>query len=172
VGLLFQPRWSGHRPERSTGAAPGEIVVDRDMVVLAALEAVVLGDASRFAELFTDDILFSSPHLTVESLPAVQRALGCPEDSLTMVEVVVLGLDAVEDKVIVEWRLDARFTGPVLFDDRLLIEPTGGTVRLPGVSIAEFRDDRIKCFRHYFDDSELLAGAPGATSHLRWPTEH
>ena len=53
------------------------------------------------------------------------------------------------------------FTRPVLFDDRLLIEPTGGAVRLPGASVAEFREHRIRAFRHYFDDSELLAGAPG-----------
>ena len=126
----------------------------------AALEAVVLGDASRFAELFTDDVVFASPHLDVESLAAVQHALGSPEDSLTDVEVVVLAIDAVGDKVIAEWRLEAMFTRPVLFDDRLLIEPTGGGVRLPGASVAEFRGHRIRAFRHYFDDSELLAERP------------
>ena len=56
----------------------------------------------------------------------------------------------------------------MLFDDRLLIEPTGGDVRLPGASVAEFREHRIRAFRHYFDDSELLAGVPGAPSHISW----
>jgi hypothetical protein len=110
----------------------------------------------------------SSPHLVVESLAAVQRALGSPEDSLTDVDTVVLAMDTVDDKVIAEWRLEAMFTRPVLNDDRLLIEPTGGEVRLPGVSVAEFREHRIRAFRHYFDDSELLAGVPGTPSHLRW----
>ena len=146
----------------------GDVPFDRGVVFLAALEAVLLGDASRFAELFTEDVEFCSPHLTVESLDAVQRALGAPEDSLTDVEIVVLALDSVDDKVIAEWRLDAMFTRPVLFDDGLLIEPTGGRVQLPGASVAEFRRARIRAFRHYFDDSELLAGVPGTPSHLRW----
>ena len=138
------------------------------MVFLSALEAVVLGDASRFGELFTDDVVFSSPHLMVKSLDAVQHALGTPEDSLTDMEIVVLALDSVEEKVIAEWRLDAMFTRPVLFDDRLLVEPTGGEVHLPGASVAEFDEHRICAFRHYFDDSELLAGVPGTPTHLRW----
>ena len=135
---------------------------------LAALEAVVLGDASRFGDWFTDDVVFSSPHLVVDSLSSLQRAVGSPEDSLSDVVLVVVALDDVEDKVIGEWRLEAMFTRPVLYDDRLLIEPTGGPVRLPGASVAEFRDHRIRAFRHYFDDSELLAAAPRAPSHLRW----
>jgi hypothetical protein len=145
-------------------------VFDRGVVFLAALEAVVLGDASRFADVFTDDVVFSGPHLMVESLDAVQHALGSPEDSLTDVAVVVLAMDAVDDKVIAEWRLEAMFTRPVLYDDRRLIEPTGGEVRLPGISVAEFREHRIRAFRHYFDDSELLAGVPGRPTHVRWTT--
>jgi ketosteroid isomerase-like protein len=168
VGLLFQPRWSGDR-RRHAGEPPvRDAPYDRGVVFLAALEAVVLGDASRFTDLFTEDVEFSSPHLTVESLDAAQRALGAPEDSLTDVEIVVLAMDALEDKVIAEWRLHALFTRPVLFDERLLIEPTGDQVRLPGVSVAVFRDHRIRAFRHYFDDSELLSGVPGSPSHLRW----
>ena len=69
--------------------------------------------------------------------------------------------------MIAEWRLDARFTRPVLFDDGLLIEPTGRNVQMPGVSIAEFRADRIRSIRHYFDDSELVADVPNAPRHLR-----
>jgi hypothetical protein len=168
VGLLFQPRWTGDPPRHTAPPSDRDVPFDRGIVCLAALEAVVLGDASRFPELFTDDVVFCSPHLSIESLDAVQRVLGCPEDSLSDVEIVVLALDEIEDKVIAEWRLEAMFTRPVLFNDRLLVEPTGGGVRLPGATIAEFRDHRIRAFRHYFDDSELLAGVPGTPSHLRW----
>ena len=61
------------------------------------------------------------------------------------------------------------FTRPVLYDDRLLIEPTGAAVRLLGSSVAEFSGHRIRACRHYFDDTELLADVPGAPSHLSWP---
>ena len=131
----------------------------------------MLGDASRFGDLFTDDVVCSSPHVTFESLAALQRGLGSPEDSLTDVDIVVVALEAFGDKVIGEWRLDAIFTGPVLYDDRFLIEPTGAAVRLPGASVAEFEDHQIRAFRHYFDDSELLAGTAGVPSHLRWRRE-
>ena len=167
MGLLFQPRWSGDR-RRQPAVSRGGLAIDRGEVFLAALEAVVLGDGSRFADVFTDDIVFCSPHLMVESLDAVQREVGCPEDSLSDVAIVVLALDAVGDKIVAEWRLEATFTRPVLFDDRVLIEPTGGGVNLPGASVAEFREHRIHAFRHYFDDSELLSGVPGTSSHLRW----
>jgi len=148
----------------------GDLPFDRPLAFLAALEAVVLGDASRFGELFTEDVTFCSPHLTLESLAMVQRGLGSPEDSLTDVDVVVMALDAIDDKVIAEWRIEAIFARPVLYDDRLLIEPTGAGVRLTGVSIAEFRGDRIRAFRHYFDDSALLADAAGVPRNLRWRT--
>jgi hypothetical protein len=140
------------------------------LLCLAALEAVVLGDGSRFSELFTEDVAFCSPHLTLESLAMVQRGLGSPEDSLTDVDIVVVALDAVDDKIIAEWRLEAIFARPVLYDDRLLIEPTGSGVRLTGVTIAEFQGRRIRAFRHYFDDSALLAGGAGIPSNLRWRT--
>jgi hypothetical protein len=168
MGLLFQPRGQGERPLNGAAIPRREVPSERGLVFVSALEAVVLGDASRFADLFTSDVRFCGPHVVVESLAAVQRALGSPEDSLTEVQVVVLALDALDDKVFGEWRLDAQFTRPVLFDDRLLIEPTGGGVRLRGASVAEFRGSRICAFRHYFDDSELLADVPGMPSHLRW----
>jgi len=168
MGLLFQPQRSASRSDRFAPTSPGDVPLDRRRLFMAALEAVVLGDASRFGDLFTDDVVFSSPHLTLESLAMVQRALGSPEDSLSDVDIVVVALDAVHDKVIGEWRIDAVFTRPVLYDDRILVEPTGGGVRLPGMSVAEFRGYRISAFRHYLDDSVLLAGAADVPSHLRW----
>ncbi len=146
-------------------------LVDRRSVVCAAVEVVLLGDASRFDRLFTEDVRFRSPHVVAESLADVRRAVGTPEDALSRARIMMLGVVDVDDRVVAEWRLDALFTGPVLFDDRLLIEPTGDQVHLDGVSVAEFRGSRISAFRHYFDDTELLAGVPGAIGHLRWTTE-
>ena len=168
MGLLFQPRWSGQRPAPAGAAPPDDVPIGRQRVMLTALEALVLGDASRFGDLFTDDVVVSGPHVVCESLAALQETLGCAEDALTDLAVVALAFDTLEDKLICEWRLEATFTQPVLYDDRLLIEPTGGAVRLLGVSVAEFSGERIRTFRHYFDDTELLANVPGVLSHLRW----
>ena len=166
--MLFQPGRVADRTGHAAPSAPRTTQFDRGAVFLAALEAVLLGDCSRFGELFTDDVVLAGPHLMAASLPVVQEAVGSPEDSLTDVRIVVVSMESVEDKVIAEWRLEATFARAVLFDDRLLVEPTGGEVRLPGVSIAEFREHRIRAFRHYFDDSELLDDVPGTPRHLRW----
>jgi ketosteroid isomerase-like protein len=168
VGLLFQPRRVVDRTRPVVAPAPHTAPFDRGVVFLAALEAVMLGDCSRFGELFTDDVVLAGPHLMAATLPVVQEAVGSPEDSLTDVNIVLVSMVSVEDKVIAEWRLEATFARAVLFDDRLLVEPTGGEVRLLGASVAEFREHRIRAFRHYFDDSELLAAVPGTPRHVRW----
>jgi ketosteroid isomerase-like protein len=168
VGLLFQPRRTTSGAARVVPHPVADAPIDRPRVLEAALEAVMIGDASRFAELFSEDVEFTSPHLSVASLGSLQRELGVPEDSLSDITVVVVAVDAVGDKLIAEWRLEAMFTRPVLLDDRVLIEPTGGAAHLAGASVAEFRGRRIRAFRHYFDDSELLAGVPGPV-HRRFP---
>ena len=161
MGLLFQPRRTASGPARVVPRPVADAPTDRPRVLAAALEAVMLGDASRFAELFSEDVEFSSPHLSVASLGSLQRELGAPEDSLSDIRIVVVALDAVADKLIAEWRLEAMFMRPVLLDDRMLIEPTGEVARLTGATVAEFRGRRIRAFRHYFDDSQLLADVPG-----------
>ncbi len=161
MGLLFQPRRTTSGAARVVSQLVADAPTDRPRVLVAALEAVMLGDASRFADLFSADVEFTSPHLSVTSLGSLQRELGVPEDSLSDITVEIVGLDAVAEKLIAEWRLEAMFTRPVLLDDRVLIEPTGAVAHLTGASIAEFRGRRIRAFRHYFDDSELLADAAG-----------
>jgi hypothetical protein len=168
VGLLFQPRWCGDRLTGAVGGRQPAQSTDRETVYLTALQALMLGDASRFVDVFTDDVVVSGPHLNVQCLVSLQRAVGTPEDSFSDVGLALSSLDAVGDKLIGEWQLHARFTGPVLYDDRVLIEPTGGAVRLSGASVAEYHGNRIRAFRHYFDDTELLAGVANPPSLLRW----
>jgi ketosteroid isomerase-like protein len=169
VGLLFQPRRTGSCPPPSVPLPPVEPALDRRRVLVAALDAIIRGDASRFDELFSHDVEFSGPHVALRSRRSLQRELGTPEDSLSDLEIVVVAIDAVADKLIAEWRLEAVFTRPVLFDDRQLIEPTGAAVRLAGASVAEFRGRQIRAFRNYFDDSEVLAGVP-ESARARYPS--
>ena len=82
VGLLFQPRRMSDGDDRRPRTRPltADELLDRTLVFGAALEAVLLGDASRFNDLFTDDVEFVSPHLVVASLHGrpvgVRRARG------------------------------------------------------------------------------------------------
>ena len=63
------------------------------------------------------------------------------------------------DKVAAEWHVAVDHTGPIYVDDDLAVEPTGRRLHLAGATFAEFEGDRIKAFRHYFDDLALLEQA-------------
>ena len=167
MGLLFQPRRPGPaaRPRRHLSVERG--ARDPELVFLAALEAVVVGDASRFDELFTDDVTVSCPQMAAESRAEVQAMLGSPESSLSDVDISLSNVVNDGDRVVAEWRLRATFSRPVLFEDNLLIEPTGAAVEMYGASFADFRGARICRFRHYFDDSQLLSGVPYVSSDVR-----
>ena len=167
MGLLFQPRRRDPAPS-PPGGAGGAPLTDRLVVLRLALEASVIGDTSRFGDYFTEDLTFTSPHLALTSREAAQRSFGAPEDTLTDVHIVEHAVESFGDTMFAEWTLDATFSGPLLFGDDLLIEPTGERVRLRGASVAEFRGARIAELRHYFDDSELLDGVPGVPPHVRW----
>jgi ketosteroid isomerase-like protein len=167
MGLLFQPRRPGPaaRPRRHLSVERG--ARDPELVFLAALEAVVVGDASRFDELFTDDVTVSCPQMAAESRAEVQAMLGSPESSLSDVDVGLVHVMRDGDRVAAEWRLHATFSRPVLFEDNLLIEPTGATVHMYGASFADFRGSRIWRFRSYFDDSQLLTDVPYVSPDVR-----
>ena len=58
--------------------------------------------------------------------------------------------------MIAEWRLDADHTGPLTVDDEVTVEATGRHVHVGGATFAEFRGDKIRAFRSYFDDMALM----------------
>jgi hypothetical protein len=47
-------------------------------------------------------------------------------------------------------------SGPLELDDEIVLEPTGIRVTLHGTTIAEFEGERIRSFRQYWDELELL----------------
>ena len=52
----------------------------------------------------------------------------------------------------------ATHTGLLVLDEELALEPTGRRLELRGVVIAEFEGDRIRQFRQYWNEVELLDG--------------
>ena len=67
------------------------------------------------------------------------------------------GRDALRDFVgHAEWLIEADHTGPLVLSEEAELEPTGRRVQLPGVTVADFRDGKIKSYRTYFDDISLI----------------
>jgi ketosteroid isomerase-like protein len=129
----------------------------RAAVLRDALQAAATGDQAMIERVYTEDVTGWSPVLEVSSRDDLAADLRGRTAAFSDVDVTLDPVDAVGDKLIAEWRLAATHTG-VLALDELQLEPTGRRVELRGVFIAEFEGDRIRRFRQYWNEAELIDG--------------
>jgi len=129
--------------------------VERAATLIRALEASVTGDSSVVAELFTDDVRGWAPAVSVSSAAELAGELEDRDESFSDIELDVSPLDVGGDRAAVEWIVTLTHSGPLEVDD-VVIEPTGARVSLHGMTVAEFSGDKIRSFRQYWDEVELL----------------
>jgi hypothetical protein len=128
----------------------------RKNVLLKALEAELGETAVDLTKLCTEDVVGWSPLASVAGLPALAVLSELRELSFSNVVLLTRGLDEVGNKVFAEWVVEADHTGPYVLGEDAVIEPTGRRVKLAGLTVAEFRGDKIRSFRTYFDDLSLI----------------
>jgi ketosteroid isomerase-like protein len=134
----------------------------RKEVLLKALEAEA-GDASVDLEtLFTDDVVGWSPYAAVSGLTALAGLSALRELAFSNVVIMLRGLDEVGNKAYAEWLVEADHTGPLVLAEDAVLDATGRHVQLAGVTVADFRDGKIRSFRTYFDDVSLIEQIAGA----------
>ena len=134
----------------------------RKEVLADAIKAEV-GAASADPEtLFTDDVVGWSPYVTVSGLAALADLSALREEAFSNVVVTFRGLDEVGNKAFAEWLVEADHTGPLMLSEDTALEATGRHVQLPGVTVADFREGKIRSFRTYFDDLSLIEQIVGA----------
>ena len=134
----------------------------RKDVLLKALEAEA-GDASVDLEtLFTDDVVGWSPYAAVSGRTALAVISALREAAFSNVVITFRGLDEVGNKAFAEWLVEADHTGPLVLSEDSVLEATGRHVQLPGVTVADFRDGKIRSYRTYFDDISLIEQIVGA----------
>ena len=134
----------------------------RKEVLTNALKAEV-GDASvDLKTLFTDDVVGWSPYVTVSGLAAVADLSALREAAFSNVVITLRGLDEVGNKAFAEWLVEADHTGPLVLSEDSVLEATGRHLQLPGVTVADFREGKIRSFRTYFDDLSLIEQIVGA----------
>ena len=134
----------------------------RKQVLADAIKAEV-GAASADPEtLFTDDVVGWSPYVTVSGLKAVAALAALREEAFSDVVITFRGLDEVGNKAFAEWLVEADHTGPLVLSDDTALEATGRHVQLPGITVADFREGKIRSFRTYFDDLALIEQIIGA----------
>jgi len=128
----------------------------RKDVLLKAIEAEVAGESVDLGTLFTDDVVGWSPYASVSGLTALAELAALREVAFSNVVVMFRGLDEVGNKAFAEWVIEADHTGPLVLGEDAILEATGQHVELPGVTVADFRDGKIRSYRTYFDDISLI----------------
>jgi ketosteroid isomerase-like protein len=128
----------------------------RKDVLLKALEAEVGGASVDLGNLFTDDVVGWSPYASVSGLPALAALAALREVAFSNVVILFRGLDEVGNKAYAEWLIEADHTGPLVLGEGAELEATGRRVQLAGVTVADFREGKIRSYRTYFDDISLI----------------
>ena len=128
----------------------------RKDVLLKALEAEVGGASVDRATLFTDDVVGWSPIATVSGLTDLVDLATDRETTFSNVVIMFRGLDEVGNKAVAEWLVEADHTGPMVLGEDAVLEATGRRVRMAGVTVADFRGEKIRSFRTYFDEVSLI----------------
>ena len=134
----------------------------RKEVLSNAIKAEVGAVSVDLKTLFTDDVVGWSPYVTVSGLTALADLAALREEAFSNVVVMFRGLDEVGNKAFAEWLVEADHTGPLVLSEDSALEATGRHVQLPGVTVADFREGKIRSFRTYFDDLSLIEQIVGA----------
>ena len=134
----------------------------RKQVLAEAIRAEVGAAPADLRSLFTDDVTGWSPYVTVSGLAGLADLAALREEAFSNVVITFRGLDEVGNKAFAEWLVEADHTGPLELSDDTALEPTGRHVTLPGVTVADFREGKIRSFRTYFDDLSLIEQIAGA----------
>jgi ketosteroid isomerase-like protein len=133
----------------------------RKEVLSNALMAEAGGASADLKTLFTDDVVGWSPYVTVSGLPALADLSALREEAFSNVVITFRGLDEVGNKAFAEWLVDADHTGPLVVGEDAVLEATGRHVQLAGVTVADFREGKIRSYRTYFDDLSLIEQIAG-----------
>ena len=127
-------------------------------VLRDAMLAAVTGDQALVERAYTEDVTGWSPVMEVTSRDDLAADLAGRAAAFSDVHLVLDPVDAVGDKLIAEWRVAATHSGLLTLDEDVVLEATGRRFELRGVLIAEFEGDRIRQFRQYWNEVELLDG--------------
>jgi ketosteroid isomerase-like protein len=133
----------------------------RKDVLLKALEVEVGAASTDLGTLYTDDVVGWSPYMSVSGVPALAELTFFHQEAFSNVALVLRSLDEVGNKAYAEWLVEADHTGPLVLGEGAVVEASGRRIQLPGVTVADFRDGKIRSFRSYFDDMFLIEQVVG-----------
>ncbi len=128
----------------------------RKEVLSSALKAEIGAASVELKTLFTDDVVGWSPYVALSGLAALAELAALREAEFSNDMITFRGLDEVGNKAFAEWLVEADHTGPLVLSEDTALEASGRHVQLAGVTVADFREGKIRSFRTYFDDLSLI----------------
>jgi ketosteroid isomerase-like protein len=128
---------------------------ERADTLVRALRAGVARDRQTIEAVYTDDVKAWAPALSASSLTELMREFDLRDDAFSDIDIEVTPLDVSGDYACAEWRVSMTHTNPMKFRGGVADE-TGLRIRVNGVTVAEFRDDRICSFRQYWDELSVF----------------
>ena len=121
-----------------------------------ALQAGVAGDRSTLEELCTEDVTAWTPAFSTSSITELVAVLEHRDDAFSDHQLEVVPLDTGGPFAVAEWTLTMTHTGTLDLTEDSVVEPTGTEVVVHGVTVAEFRDERICSVRQYWDELAMF----------------
>jgi ketosteroid isomerase-like protein len=128
----------------------------RAALLARALQAGVKGDHDTIRDVFTDDVKAWAPAMSVASRSELAAELDRRDDAFAEIELDVTPLDVGGDYACAEWSVTMIHSGRLTLPDGTIIAPTGLPIALNGVTVAEFRGERICSLRQYWDEFSVL----------------
>jgi hypothetical protein len=128
----------------------------RAALLVRALHAAVDRDIGSLRNIYTPDVRAWTPTLSTNSRDELIRELEHRDEAFSELELTVIPLDVGGEYACVEWTLTMCHTRRLNLADGIGLEPTGKTVHVHGVTVAEFNGDQICSLRQYWNEHALL----------------
>ena len=128
----------------------------RAATLIRALQASIEGDTSVIDEVYTDDVTAWAPALSAASAADLAAEFERRDTAFSDIDLDVAPLDVGGDHACAEWTVRMTHSGKFGLAGGVFIEPTGLRITINGVTVAEYRGDRICSFRQYWDEFAVL----------------
>lgn len=128
----------------------------RAATLVRALHAGIDHDSRAAADVFTEDVRTWTPAMSTSSRSELMSELDRRDDAFSNLRLEASPLDVGGDFACAEWSVTMTHTGPLLVADGKVVDPTGVQITLHGITVAEFRGDRICSLRQYWDELSVF----------------
>ena len=110
----------------------------RQDTLVRAIGAFLTGDVSVCEDVFSRDVVWSSPVMTTSTRDELETRLSSRAGGLTNIELSFVHLVADGDVGVAEWRAAADHVRPFVVPEDTRLDPGGERVVLCGVTVANF----------------------------------